>query len=374
MLKNLWYVAQETRAVKDAPIQVRLLGQDLVLFRDANGKLACLSDICIHRGASLSRGAVVDGCVECPYHGWRYSADGRVSKIPAEPGAKIPARARVDSYPVVEQAGWVWVFIGDLPPEQRPSIPAMPEYLDPGIRWIHGSWDWQANHHRVVENGLDFAHAPFVHGSVFGDRNNPSIEDFSIEDRPDGGGSRMVMRVPKRNNGLWGLMPGPAVKSVEARPWYNLNGPIVGLELFPRAGWQIWLRSAHTPVDENHTKSWWIMGRNFMRSKLFDKDSYKRNVQIFFQDSVVLEQIKPENVPDSWREELTVKTDALQVSYRKKVRQLEALGNKIDSPRIDAEFKGRRACVLPSPARAVPGERFVLESVPFASPAQSAHE
>jgi len=98
---------------------------------------------------------------------------------------------------------------------------------------------------------------------------------------------------------------------------------------------------------------------------MFDKDSVKRNLKIFHQDTVVLEKIKPEQVPDSWREELTVRTDALQVSYRRKVRALEARGWKVDTRRIDAEFRGRRACVLPSPARADANQPFVLETVPF---------
>ena len=70
-------------------------------------------------------------------------------------------------------------------------------------------------------------------------------------------------------------------------------------------------------------------------------------------------------MPDSWREELTVRTDALQVSYRRKVRELESRGWKVDTRRIEAEFRGRRACVLPSPGRADPGQSFVLETVPF---------
>jgi phenylpropionate dioxygenase-like ring-hydroxylating dioxygenase large terminal subunit len=365
MLKNLWYVARPSADVGSQPVPVRLLGQDLVLFRGGDGRVACLSDVCIHRGASLSRGTVADGCVECPYHGWRYAPDGRVTRIPAEPDLKIPPRARIDSYPTHEKHGWIWVFVGDLPESQRPAPPAMPECDDSSIRWIGGSWDWSANYHRVVENGLDFAHAPFVHGSAFGDRNNPAIDDFSVEESETGARSRMVMRVPRNIRGLWSFLYREKLTVVESRPWYDVNGPVVGLELFPRPGWQIWLRSAHTPVDENTTRTWWLMGRNFMKAAMFDKDSVKRNQKIFHQDTVVLEKIKPEQVPDSWREELTVRTDALQVSYRRKVRALEARGWKIDTRRIEAEFRGRRACVLPSPARGDASQPFVLETVPF---------
>jgi phenylpropionate dioxygenase-like ring-hydroxylating dioxygenase large terminal subunit len=370
VLTNQWYVAGEAASVTTEPKPLRLLGQDLVLFRDAAGALACLSDVCIHRGASLSRGRTVDGCVECPYHGWRYASDGRVTKIPAEPDAKIPARARIDSYPVVERYGWIWVFVGSLPEAARPPIPDMPEYADPSIRWIRGVWDWNVNYHRAVENGLDFAHAPFVHGSAFGDRNRPQIDDFVVEEKEWSSHSKMIMGVPRNVKGLWSFIYKEPITKVEARPWFHMSGPIAGLELFPRAGWQIWIRTAHMPVDEHHTRSWWLMGRNFMKAAMFDKDSIRRNIKIFSQDAAVIQHLKPELVPDSWREELTVKTDALQVSYRRKVRSLEAKGWKIDTPRIEAEFVGRRACTLPSPARA--SENFVLETVPLESRTESA--
>jgi phenylpropionate dioxygenase-like ring-hydroxylating dioxygenase large terminal subunit len=103
MLMNTWYVAGLTEDVTDKPKQVKLLSQDFVLFRDEAGALHCLSDICIHRGASLSAGRVTKGCIECPYHGWRYRGDGSAAEIPAHPGARIPKRVRVDSYPVQER-------------------------------------------------------------------------------------------------------------------------------------------------------------------------------------------------------------------------------------------------------------------------------
>jgi phenylpropionate dioxygenase-like ring-hydroxylating dioxygenase large terminal subunit len=371
VLTNQWYVTGESAAVTAEPKPLRLLGQDLVLFRDGAGKLACLSDVCIHRGASLSRGRTVDGCVECPYHGWRYAADGRVTKIPAEPEAKIPSRARIDSYPVIEQYGWIWVFVGDAPAHARPPIPEMPEYDDGSIRWVRGVWDWQVNYHRAVENGLDFAHAPFVHGSAFGDRNRPQIDDFGVEEGEWSAHAQMVMGVPRNIKGLWRFLYKEPVTRVRARPWFHLSGPIVGLELFPRPGWQIWIRTAHMPVDEHRTRSWWLMGRNFMKAAVFDQDSIKRNIKIFSQDAAVIQHLKPELVPDSWREELTVKTDALQVAYRRKVRALEGQGLKIDTPRVETEFRGRRACTLPSPGRTE--GNFVLETVPLthAMPAEA---
>ena len=76
MLINTWYVAAESTTLTDAPLGVTMLGQDFVVFRDKGGKAHCLSDTCIHRGGSLCRGKVIEGTVQCPYHGWRFDSSG----------------------------------------------------------------------------------------------------------------------------------------------------------------------------------------------------------------------------------------------------------------------------------------------------------
>jgi hypothetical protein len=100
-----------------------------------------------------------------------------------------------------------------------------------------------------------------------------------------------------------------------------------------------------------------------MKSRFFDKDSERRNVRIFEQDRAVLEKIRPERVPDTWREEVTVKSDALQVAFRRKLRELEGRGWKIDSQRIEQQYRGRKACTVPCPARRE-SSAWVIEPVP----------
>ena len=125
MIINQWYVAAEsTEVTAAAPRKVKMLGVDFALFRDEAGVAHCLSDICVHRGASLGMGRVEKGCVECPYHGWQFNGTGDVVRIPSLPAeTAIPKRARVDSYAVIERYGWVWVFLGDLPEAERPPLP-----------------------------------------------------------------------------------------------------------------------------------------------------------------------------------------------------------------------------------------------------------
>ena len=103
MYTNTWYVAEERDRLGDQPLRIRMLGRDFVLFRDSRGRIACLSDVCPHRGASLARGRCDDtGTISCPFHGWKFDAAGRCRRIPsqANPETDIPPGAKVDSYPV----------------------------------------------------------------------------------------------------------------------------------------------------------------------------------------------------------------------------------------------------------------------------------
>ena len=173
MLINNWYVAAlSSEVTAEKPFGTRMLGCDFVLFRDPTGKAVCLANTCCHRGAALCNGTVASGHVACPYHGWEFASDGRCVKIPAMgEDAVIPKRVRIDSYPTHEKYGWVWVFLGDLPEEERPPIPdLLPEFDDPEHwRLIPYRAEATVNWQRFEENSLDTAHINFVH-PTFGTR------------------------------------------------------------------------------------------------------------------------------------------------------------------------------------------------------------
>ena len=130
MFINFWYCAAKSEEISsEQPLQVRMLGQDFVLFRDTNGQAHCLHDVCVHRGSSLSHGKIKGDCVECPYHGWQYDGGGACKKIPSlDQGQKIPPRAKVDSYPTLEKYGLVFAFLGDLPAGERPPFMEVEEW------------------------------------------------------------------------------------------------------------------------------------------------------------------------------------------------------------------------------------------------------
>ena len=183
MYTNLWYVAESSSVVADQPVRVRMLGRDFVLFRDDVNQVACLSDVCPHRGSSLSRGKCQgDGTVSCPFHGWRFDRHGSCSKIPSQqnPDGDIPHGAKIDAYPVEEKYGLIWVFLGDDVENALPIID-IPEIESDDWRHAHYSDVWHANQHWSKMTDLDHVHLPIVHGIDFGGDNPFRPPDHKVE-------------------------------------------------------------------------------------------------------------------------------------------------------------------------------------------------
>ena len=131
-LRRFWYATVALHDLEAGPKPFRLMGEDIVLFLDADGKPAALKDRCCHRTAKLSKGWCVDGEIVCGYHGWTYGRDGRVTNIPqVDTQRGIPAH-RTPSYHCVARYGYAWVALGD------PLLPLfdIPEEADPGFRRI----------------------------------------------------------------------------------------------------------------------------------------------------------------------------------------------------------------------------------------------
>lgn len=365
MIINQWYVADDVANITNKPKKVKMLGFDFVLFKDSAGKINCLSDVCIHKGASLAAGIMQGDCVECPYHGWQFNGAGNVTKIPSLPDeTPIPARARVDAYPVVERYGWVWVFLGDLPEAERPPLPDFPEYDDSAnYRCIRGEWEWKADYVRVIENGLDFGHAPFVHPR-FGDRENAKIHDFEME-QDQWSARAKVTYIPPLTTGIWRTLRRERTP-VQAQSGFHVSGAMVRIDVWIRPTWKMVIFDVNTPIDATTTKTRFIMARTFFRQPMFDGDARRRTMRIFEQDTRIVEEICPEIVPLTPREELSVKSDNLMNAFRRKRLELLKAGWGLDVRKIAEEVDGRRAIVIPSPTRrAENGKNYVLKSAPL---------
>jgi phenylpropionate dioxygenase-like ring-hydroxylating dioxygenase large terminal subunit len=167
MIPGQWYVVMDSTQVKGQPVGVTRMGEKLVFWRDHTGRVSCLRDRCIHRGAALSKGKVVDDRLQCPFHGFEYDPSGKVVKIPANgKHTPVPERFRVQQYPTHEAHGFIWIWWGENPPEDLQP----PRFFEGLEGFSHGrAYDsWDAHYSRVIENQLDVAHLPFVHYNTIG--------------------------------------------------------------------------------------------------------------------------------------------------------------------------------------------------------------
>lgn len=349
MLKNFWYAVELSSDITSKPKGITVLGQQFALYRNSEGRVVALSDLCVHRGGALSDGWVEGDCIRCPYHGWKYQADGACIEIPAnQPGALIPKKARVDVYPVQEKYGWVWLFLGDLFAEERPPLPPLPEFGDPVWRSIYGEFKWNAHYTRVVENGIDIAHTPFVHATSFGNKDEPQIEEYKVR-LSDWGGSASVNLKPPSARGLWKYIrhkDQPAVKVAVA--FYMPNVTRLDVDLGDS---RLIIFAAHVPINDNTTITKWIQLRNFFTHPWADGDAQRRTLKIFKEDRRLVEAQRPELLPYDLAAELHVHSDALQIAYRRLRNKCLDRGWGIDTAIIKSAYSSHQAVVIPSPAR-----------------------
>ena len=146
-----------------APMPVKILGEELVLFRDDRDRLGLLGLYCSHRCADLSYGRIEDGGLRCLYHGWLFDINGRCLEQPAEPPeSRYKEEIRHPAYPVIERAGLLLAYMGKGAPPLLPSY----EFLSapPEHRYLHKTFV-ECNYLQAVEGGIDPAHMSYLHRS-----------------------------------------------------------------------------------------------------------------------------------------------------------------------------------------------------------------
>ena len=167
MIYNQWYVILESSELKThKPLKIKRLNQQLALWRDKSGMVCCISDQCCHRGASLSCGKLVNGNLECPFHGFIFDQAGKVQLIPANGQVKsVPETMKVKSYSTFESYGLIWIWWGHE--EKKTSEPFFfNELADFSYSSLRDHW--KVHYSRAIENQLDVVHLPFVHGTTIG--------------------------------------------------------------------------------------------------------------------------------------------------------------------------------------------------------------
>lgn len=166
-LYNAWYVAGWAADLEPgAHVARRFLDLPVVLFRTADGVVGALEDRCCHRGVPLSIGSVVGERIRCAYHGLEFDSAGTCVKIPCQD--KIPAKARVRSYPVVEREAVLWIWMGDADRADPTAIPSHPYHVDPKWSWRSDHFHLKGNWQLLIDNLMDLSHLPYIHPHTIG--------------------------------------------------------------------------------------------------------------------------------------------------------------------------------------------------------------
>jgi phenylpropionate dioxygenase-like ring-hydroxylating dioxygenase large terminal subunit len=254
-LTDAWYLAGLSHDLKPGRlVHLDLLGEPVMLGRGRGGQLFGLRDVCPHRAAPLSAGRFhrdAEGreTIACPYHGWRFGADGACAAIPSLTAdqAMDVSRIRVRRYPVAESQGMVFIWIGadpaaepDLPPPEFPGVVGgRPKIVDRMV--------FEAHIDQAVVGLMDPAHGPYVHRQWWW-RTAGSEHDKEKRFEPRDLGFAMVRHAPSRNSRAYAILGGQPRTEITFRlPGYRWEHVTVGRR-------QVLSLTCLTPLDEGRTR------------------------------------------------------------------------------------------------------------------------
>jgi 5,5'-dehydrodivanillate O-demethylase len=164
LLRRYWHpVSVINELTEEAPTKlIRILGEDLVLFRDKSGRIGLIEDRCAHRGASMFYGRVEARGIACPYHGWLFDTEGNCLETPAEPAeSKFHLRVKHKAYPVQKFIGLYWTYMG---PNPAPAIPKYDLWVrKDGTRRLLVQPQLDCNWFQAMENSVDPSHLQVLH-------------------------------------------------------------------------------------------------------------------------------------------------------------------------------------------------------------------
>lgn len=298
---HVWTPVMLARRLKQKPMPMKVAGEKLVFFRGAGGEPGAVLDACPHRGVALSLGKVKDGCLECPFHGWRFNVAGENTHVPFNPDARRERLSAV-SVPVRLVGELLWIYTA--PGRTAPSEPVVPDGLvDPGCTRTYLERTWKCHWTRAMENMLDSPHLPFVHKTTIG---RPMVRRM----RPD---SRMVV--------TWEVTPFGGRQRSQLDDFDNLahvdfyRPNMMALHI-PIPGKHFRMHALVVPVDANTTRLLVIGSRDFARPRWLNPFFNTSNGIIADQDRAVVESSDPPEVPEPARE-LSVASDRATLAFRK---------------------------------------------------------
>ncbi|WGV27951.1 Rieske 2Fe-2S domain-containing protein [Halotia branconii] len=205
--RQCWYpVCFVQDLPKNVPYSFSLYDEPFVLFTNKDGQLICLTDRCSHRAARLSDGQIIDGKIECSYHGWQFGQNGECLHIPQLPAdAKIPASACIESFQVVEHQGIIWIWAQASEAGKEELIPTLADLENPIFVSTDYMRDLPYDQSYFIENIIDPAHVPISHDGIMGRRDDAQPLEMEVVESSNKGirGRYKYTRTP---NASWNYL------------------------------------------------------------------------------------------------------------------------------------------------------------------------
>ncbi len=331
-VKNAWYVAGWSSEFADDLRRVTILEQNIVMFRNSQGRVIAMEDRCPHKMLPLSKGKRIGDDIQCGYHGLTFDCAGKCVRIPGQDN--LPASIYVDVFAIREKNHIVWIWMGDPQQADEATIFDMPEFTDPAWHAHQGeALHLKSNYLNVADNLVDPAHVSFVHPTTLGNASSENVP-VHVDTKSD------VMKAWRwiRDAPPIGFFQqfGGFTDNVDRWHYYYLHLPSIAVIDFGSAdskanlseeerdkGVRVFALHFLTPVTADYTIDRWMHLRN---TALGDNAASEQMDQLFkiafAEDKEILEAVQEEENHSDNRRPVRIAIDKAPIAYRKRIKKL----------------------------------------------------
>ena len=245
-LRRFWQPVALSSELGELPLAVRIMGEDLVVFRDKSGRVGLLDRHCCHRGTSLEYAIIEDRGIRCCYHSWKFDIDGRILETPGEPAdSKIKEKTFQGAYPALEFGGLVFAYMG--PPALKPEFPHYDVFDLPDDKMVPYALTYPCNWLQIFENAMDPAHGVFLHTRVNFEHFSPAWGKLPITEFRETPLGMIYITSRRVDDLVWVRMNDIILPNlVQAGAIWEAGDR---LKAFTRAGLTRWA----VPIDDTHS-------------------------------------------------------------------------------------------------------------------------